>query len=100
MRNITISTVIAIAIGVAGCGRDSSEQRDAIASLDACKELLDRGLMKVPDDRADRFTGQVSAEAARCRGGQIAVDSTQNDRPWVDWPHYWGAGDDRSRSKR
>lgn len=102
MHRIVATSAVAIAIAIIACGRDTAEgQNEAVESLKACTELGARGLMKVPDDRADRFTGQVSAEAARCRGGEAAVAATQEPKvPWVDWPHYWATGDERSRNTR
>jgi hypothetical protein len=57
----------------------------------ACAKMLKGGLLKVPDDRADRFNGKVSEDTARCRGGEKAVQ--YRFTPWVDWSNYWAVGD-------
>lgn len=57
----------------------------------ACVRLVARGLRPVAESRERRFTGKVSEDAARCRGGANAV--RYRDTPWVDWSNYWAAGD-------
>jgi hypothetical protein len=66
--------------------------------LEACRQLLDRGLRKVADDRADRFLGKVQEDTARCRGGDRAVK--YRELPWVDWANYWATADASSRAPK
>ncbi len=72
--------------------------RETLSSLEACKTLLARGPLRVADDRADRFTGKVSEEAAECRGGPRAVAGVRENVPWLDWRLYWGTADAASRN--
>jgi hypothetical protein len=70
------------------------------ASLRACKRMARRGLLEVPDERADRFLGNVREDTAHCRGGERAVMFHELDLPWVDWQSYWATGDGASRNAR
>ncbi len=60
----------------------------------ACKQMVTQGLRDVAEDRSRRFMGKVSEAAARCRGGDKAVE--YRDTPWVDWANYWATGDETS----
>ena len=65
-------------------------------SLDACLRVAARGLRPVAAERDQRFLGKVREDTARCRGGDRAVEA--RSLPWVDWQHYWAAGDASSRA--
>ncbi|WP_230086186.1 peroxidase family protein [Halomonas sp. 328] len=69
-------------------------------ALRACRRMIGRGLLEVPDDRADRFLGKVREDTAHCRGGRRALDFLALDTPWVDWQSYWATGDGASRNAR
>jgi hypothetical protein len=69
-------------------------------ALWACKRMVARGLLEVPDDRADRFLGKVRQDTANCRGGQQALEALALDMPWLDWANYWATGDGASRNAR
>jgi hypothetical protein len=66
----------------------------ADADTVACAKMAKGGLLKVPEDRADRFNGKVDEATARCRGGDKAVQ--YRFTPWVDWSNYWATGDNSS----
>ncbi|WP_116367562.1 peroxidase family protein [Parahaliea mediterranea] len=76
-------------------GDDESSGQNAKSGSFACISLLKAGFRDFPDDPSRRFLGKVGEDAARCRGGQRAVD--YRDTPWVDWANYWAAGDMASR---
>jgi hypothetical protein len=86
---------------LAACNSTEPPEFEAtVRSLAACKALLAGGPRRIADDRADRFIGKVSPEAAECRGGQRALDGIALDLPWVDWRYYWAATDATSRNER
>jgi len=64
------------------------------AELGACALMVEGGFLKIANTRDQRFEGKVTETTARCRGGQKAVQFRPT--PWVDWSHYWGAGDSSS----
>jgi Animal haem peroxidase len=79
----------------AGC--HTAAQKEEARELEACKQLVLDGLLKIPGTRDLRFLGKVSEAAAMCRGGQKAAQFRMT--PWVDWSQYWGAGDMESLPK-
>jgi len=66
------------------------------AELEACAKLVERGFRPIAEDRADRFLGKVTKDAALCRGGEKAVRFPGT--PWVDWSSYWATGDESTRA--
>jgi Animal haem peroxidase len=62
----------------------------------SCIAYATGGLRAVATNRSDRFLGKVTEDAARCRGGEAAVRWRKT--PWLDWPLYWTAADERSRA--
>src|SRR5437660_12670461 len=67
------------------------------AELEACEKLVLQGFRPLAEDRANRFTGKVTKEAALCRGGDKAVKFM--DTPWVDWSNYWATADESSKAE-
>jgi hypothetical protein len=59
-------------------------------------DVCSRRISKIADERAQRFLGKVQEDTARCRGGDRAV--AFHSMPWVDWQHYWAAGDSNSKA--
>jgi hypothetical protein len=78
---------------------DTPEYRETLASLRSCVGLV-ANPRPIADDRADRFLGKVQEATARCRGGERAAAAVRTGTPWLDWPHYWAAGDGVTRSAR
>ena len=64
-------------------------------SLKACAQVVLEGFYKIAGTREVRFNGKVDEARAICRGGQRAL--LFQGTPWVDWSHYWGAGDISSK---
>src|SRR5688572_4391855 len=95
------ATLVCLAfVGLESCsGRpDTDEFRQELSSIEACIDLVKRGLRAVPDDRAARFLGKVQEDTAECRGGTAALEKVENDPdPWVDWSRYWATADRDSR---
>jgi hypothetical protein len=89
-------TVCGLSILLAACSHVDAKKEEA-RELEACQQLLEEGLMKIPDTRDLRFLGKVSSAAAMCRGGEGAVQF--RNTPWVDWSQYWGTGDTLSLPK-
>src|ERR1700690_1729045 len=89
----TVSASGQVPLSSAGDKKLSPKQEEAV-ELKACVQHLAGGFLKVPDTRELRFQGKVTTPAARCRGGQRAVESQFT--PWVDWSKYWGTGDSSS----
>jgi len=73
------------------------ELRSEARSLGACITLARSGLRPVAETPAERFLGKVQDFTAQCRGGPAVL--AYRDTPWVDWTHYWGAGDATSLSR-
>ncbi len=71
-----------------------SPKQEEAAELQACAQMVLGGFLQIPNTRDQRFQGKVTVPTARCRGGQQAV--LFRFTPWVDWSHYWGAGDTSS----
>src|SRR5271165_3667621 len=71
-----------------------SPKQEEVAELKACALMVEGGFLKIANTRNQRFEGKVTETTARCRGGQKAVQFRMT--PWVDWSHYWGAGDSSS----
>ena len=70
---------------------DSAHAQSLIAD---CISSAKSGILKIPDERSERFTGKVQEDTARCRGGDKAAQ--WRDTPWVDWQNYFAAGDSSS----
>ncbi len=76
----------------------SGKREEAKALLACARNVVDQlRLLKIPDDRAQRFQGKVTEAMALCRGGEQALQF--RGTPWVDWSSYWGTGDMSSLPK-
>ncbi len=64
--------------------------------LQSCIDKVLAGSKPIAETRDQRFEGKVSEDAARCRGGEKAVEA--RSLPWLDWANYYGTGDQSSRS--
>jgi len=70
----------------------SGKKEEAKALLACARTVVDQlRLLKIPDDRAQRFQDKVTEAMALCRGGERALQF--RGTPWVDWGNYWGTGD-------
>ena len=78
-----------LAITLAGCNK----LLDTLPDLASCASSLDARPFAAT--RGERFTGNVEETTARCRGGTRATG--HRGEPWVDFTHYWAAGDATSR---
>jgi heme peroxidase len=78
---------VALPFVVAGCASLPEQSEDALA----CAKMMAGGFRRVAAERTQRFLGKVTAETARCRGGEKALQSRA--APYVDWANYWAAGD-------
>ncbi|MGQ7845262.1 peroxidase family protein [Granulosicoccus sp. 3-233] len=83
-------------LGLLSCTTLYTPETSAQSLVKACASSAKRGILKVPDDRSERFLGKVQTDTALCRGGENAT--RWQDTPWVDWPNYFAAGDSRSLS--
>lgn len=81
--------VAAFMLGMSACSGRTVDLAD-------CTTYVVAGFRKIADERAQRFLGKVQDDTARCRGGDRAV--TFHSMPWVDWQHYWAAGDSDSKA--
>jgi hypothetical protein len=97
IKRTAIGAVLVIVILPALVLAVSADAREEVASLRACSRLATPPIRKIADQRKDRFLGKVREYTALCRGGDRAL--AYRSTPWVDWPHYWGAGDSSSRSR-
>ena len=61
-----------------------------VQDLAACEQMVAGGFRPIAAERDRRFLGKVEEPTARCRGGANAVAARTT--PWVDWQHYWAAG--------
>jgi hypothetical protein len=77
-------------VGGAACAASSP------AELRACADLVKQGFRPIAEDRADRFLGKVTNDAALCRGGEKAT--RYRNTPWVDWSNYWATADETSKA--
>ena len=100
MKKLLLVLAVVAAVGVGIYVYLDARQPEMIASLESCKKLALDGPRKIAADRADRFLGKVQVDTARCRGGERAARSVEQKLPWLDWSHYWGAGDANSRVTR
>ena len=93
MKNNTLFlfSVFVLLAGLIGCTESSNDE------LQACAELVKKGLRDIPADRADRFLGKVKEDTALCRGGEAALK--YRDTPWVDWSNYWATGDETTKKE-
>ena len=91
VNTLFIFLVFVLSVGLSGCTESPSEE------LQACAEVVKNGFRPIVDDRAERFLGKVTKDAALCRGGEKAV--TYRHTPWVDWSNYWASGDATSRKE-
>jgi hypothetical protein len=71
-----------------------SAKKDEADALAACARAALKGFRTIAPTRDQRFEGKVTEANALCRGGHQAL--MFRDTPWVDWSHYWGAGDTTS----
>src|SRR5262245_40130263 len=84
LRNLSIALLM-----MAACGCKEDE-------LSSCIDKVLTGRTPIAQARDRRFEGKVSEDAARCRGGEKAAQA--RNLPWLDWPNYYGTGDQSSRS--
>src|SRR5689334_4178800 len=68
---------------------------DEVRSLGGCAEAALQGVLKIPDNRDQRFLGKVTKATAVCRGGPNILEFRLT--PWIDWSQYWGTGDATSK---
>lgn len=90
IRNSGNFLLLFLLLSIGACESDQ-------ADLKACADLAKDGLRKIPEDRADRFTGNVKDKTALCRGGEKALAYTNT--PWVDWSNYWATADESSKKE-
>ena len=64
---------------------------DTVADQQACLDLVANGFRPIASEPDERFNGKVGIPAARCRGGEHAVDLRGS--PFVDWSNYHATGD-------
>ena len=64
--------------------------------LQGCVDAVLAGPTPIAEARDRRFDGKVSSRSAQCRGGDRAVKG--NPLPWLDWPNYYGTGDQTSKA--
>ena len=64
---------------------------DTVADQQACLDLVANGFRPIASEPDKRFNGKVGIPAARCRGGEHAVDLRGS--PFVDWSNYHATGD-------
>ena len=93
MNSIRWLTACGLAILLTGCTHPAAKEEEA-RELEACKQMVLGGLLRIPETRDMRFLGKVAEATALCRGGQKAVQFRMT--PWVDWSQYWGTGDMQS----
>jgi hypothetical protein len=96
MKSICLSTACGLSILLTACTHPGAKEEEA-RELEACKQMVLGGLLKIPETRDMRFLGKVAEATAMCRGGQQAVQFRLT--PWVDWSQYWGTGDMESLPK-
>ena len=87
----SLTFVLALVVGIAGCTESPNEE------LAACARLVKEGLRPVAENREDRFMGKVQKDTALCRGGEKAT--LYLDTPWVDWTNYWATGNESSKKQ-
>ena len=87
MRAVMGLLTAAVLLFATGCKEDE---------LQGCIEAVLDGPRPIAETRDQRFEGKVGADSARCRGGDKALRATA--LPWLDWPNYYGTGDQSSRS--
>ncbi len=90
MKSIRLSIACVPAILLASCANPGAKVEEA-RELEACKQMVLSGLLKIPEARDVRFLGKVAEATDMCRGGQKAVQFRMT--PWADWSQYWGTGD-------
>lgn len=92
MKRIWLPIIGAVALFLVACQNQAAKEE--LKELAACKQMVENGLLKIPDARDLRFLGKVAEATAMCRGGAQAVQFAKT--PWVDWSQYWGTGDVKS----
>ncbi len=70
-----------------------SPKDEEAKALFACAQMVvdQLHMLKISDDRSQRFQGKLSEATVLCRGGEQALQF--RGTPWVDWSNYWGTGD-------
>src|SRR5581483_9469022 len=96
MSRIHLSAVCARSMLLGACSHYDAKKEEA-RELEACKQMVLGGLLKIPETRDLRFLGKVQEATAICRGGERALQFRMT--PWVDWSQYWGTGDMESLPK-
>ena len=86
------SFVLTLVIAAVLLGAYPALRRSRVGS---CIVYALSGWRSVAANRSERFLGKVSADTARCRGGETAVAGRET--PWLDWPQYFSAGGEESR---
>ncbi len=94
MRRLIACSVLgaALPLVLGGCAATMGAAQDQVA----CARMMAGGFRVIAAERTSRFLGKVSADTARCRGGERAVQFRA--KPYVDWANYWAAGDAASTS--
>lgn len=90
-KKLILILPIILQAGLVACTDSPSEE------LQACADIVKKGMRPIAKDRADRFLGKVTKDTALCRGGQKAVD--YRDTPWADWSNYWASGDESTKKQ-
>ena len=90
MKLIRLSAACGLVALLTACTHPGAKEQEA-RELEACKQMVLAGLLKIPEARDMRFLGKVAEATAVCRGGQKALQFRMT--PWVDWSQYWGTGD-------
>ena len=93
MKRTGILMVCLLCLLFCACSESAKQQaiKEEARELEACKNMVLGGLLKIPETREMRFLGKVEEATAICRGGQKTVQFAKT--PWVDWSTYWGTGD-------
>jgi len=90
MKSMHLLLLCGFSLVLVSCGNRAAQLEEA-KELEACKQMVETGLLKIPEARDLRFLGKVTDATAMCRGGMKAVQFAKT--PWVDWSQYWGTGD-------
>ena len=96
-KNVVIAAAVGV-VGIALLARYYLVTPEGSDVATDCAKLVKEGFLRVAFERQHRFLGKVEEQTANCRGGEIAVE--HRDRPWVDWPNYWGTGDESSNADK
>src|SRR5262245_60330814 len=87
MRSLMILLAVSCLVISPGCREED---------LQGCVDAVLAGPKPIAETRDQRFEGKVGTSSAQCRGGEKGVKGT--GLPWLDWPNYYGTGDQTSKS--